>query len=321
MGYLANKKKNSRENIIFSGILFFFGLITLLTLGSTYCESLSKLAQFRFQYIFILLLISGIALYKLKFITFLTAVLFAFLNIAFISSSIKIFPKKQTDANVLAKVMFYNAKSKRPDYEKIKAEIKKEAPDILFLINAKNDLAESLKKEYPYFNERQEEQGIIIASKINWDIAEPLFLTAEKNINLVKFTLNNRPLLILFGQINEQSSQINSLINFVNSQNNPVILLSSLNTVPWDDDLYLLKEKSQLFYKGSIVSTYPSFMPAFLRLPYDHIYAHPSIEITNVRNGDFARTDRRALYFDISMPNLEKEIEIINVSEQGETVK
>lgn len=304
MGYLANKKKEARDNAIFGSLILILGSLTLLTLGSTYSDSLASLAEYRFQYILILIFIAAVALYKLKFVTFLSALLFAFLNVAFISSTVRVFPEVAENSPTLAKISFYNMESVRPDYAKINQEIKKENPDAVIFINSAQDFSPEIRQAYPATEPYDAGTKMKLAAKIAPESKGEYDLSATKKIGWARFILNEQPLWILFGEVSKNSEEINALINFVNSHNEPVILLGSFNAVPWDDRLYLLKEKASLLYRGSLVSTYPSAFPQVLRLPYDHIYSHPSVVIKNVKSGSFSRTSHRPIIFEISSINI-----------------
>ena len=84
----------------------------------------------------------------------------------------------------------------------------------------------------------------------------------------------------------------------------PTILLGDLNTTPWSHHFRRLLKQTRLLdsLRGhGVQGSWPSFLPAPLRIPIDHVLHSPEVAITGRAIGPDANSDHLPVIVDFGL--------------------
>lgn len=187
--------------------------------------------------------------------------------------------------------------------------IERENPDIVVGAEIHEAFAvmfKSLTDEYPYqaiFPSDNNSYGLAVISKLPLnDIERHYFdqpripsLSFNIDVNGVKVTMLSVHPATPMVHINSRDNDLAKATQWFADQN-PThgIILGDFNATPYCPAFKKMKdtlELNQARDKRGIMGTYPTFFPAFMRIPIDHVLVTPTIGVINHRLGDEIGSD------------------------------
>lgn len=295
MGYMSLRKKNKRENFIFSASIIILTIITFLPMITNQDTALFA-DEFRLQYFLCSILLFLITLIKKRFKASLIYFFIALSNIAIIASCIDFFGsnsklettyqeysftlQKISDQNLNDKKEFlYNLKKQNSDFVLIANTSSDFSKDII-----KNSNNHSFAKQVSCYKNR----NCLILSKLNAKNFGEITLSDEQKALWVSFSDKNKNFtVILFNENNfhykYSNKNLKKLVDFIKSKDEPVILSGGFASVPWSQRFKIFENDAKLISKSGLNPNWPSYLIWPLRLPLDHIYTHQGINISSIK--------------------------------------
>lgn len=211
-------------------------------------------------------------------------------------------------------------------YDQVKAFIQSESPDFVVLAEVTDRWAEmlaELKDEYPYskIDAQSDNFGIALLSRIEPERLE-LFRVGRGHRSAVvgQFTLDGQAVSIVGahpfpprGEVEARIriQQLKELANVVGWQQGEVLLLGDLNTTSWSPhfaDLIKTTGLSDSRQGYGRLSTWPSVLPAFLRIAIDHALLSDGLRVHDRRVGPYVGSDHLPIVLDFSLDHGEPEV-------------
>ncbi|MEO1090380.1 MAG: endonuclease/exonuclease/phosphatase family protein [Pseudomonadota bacterium] len=79
------------------------------------------------------------------------------------------------------------------------------------------------------------------------------------------------------------------------------LLAGDFNAVPWGGLAHVLERRSGLRYVNVLGGTWPTWLPALLRLPLDNVLVGCGLHVTSIRHAAFPRSDHLAVIADVAV--------------------
>lgn len=168
------------------------------------------------------------------------------------------------------------------------------------------ELDEKLKAKYPftvYFPTEKCCFGISMLSKVPLMNCDVTFHGGVPNIEadiwfgnkLTHIISSHTPSPITRGNLKARNKHLDDLKNHIAQIDSPTIIMGDFNTVPWDNNLIALQEKTNLIdSRKSYTSTYPSYLGA-VGIPIDYILHSQEISCTNFEPISIEGSDHRGI--------------------------
>jgi endonuclease/exonuclease/phosphatase (EEP) superfamily protein YafD len=211
-------------------------------------------------------------------------------------------------------------------YDQVKAFIQSESPDFVVLAEITDrwtEMLEELKDEYPYskIDAQADNFGIALLSRIEPERME-LFRVGRGHRSAVvgQFILDGQTLSIVGahpfpprGEVEARIrvQQLKELANVVGWQQGEVLLLGDLNTTSWSPHFADLIETTGLSDSRQgygRLSTWPSVLPAFMRIAIDHALLSDGVRVHDRRVGPYVGSDHLPIVLDFSLKTHSKSL-------------
>lgn len=90
-----------------------------------------------------------------------------------------------------------------------------------------------------------------------------------------------------------QTEQALDLIGPLNQLDDDLILMGDFNMAPWSRAQGHLRQTTRLDNKGNLAPSWPSALPAFMRVPIDHVMTRGSLHLISLQTGPDVGSDHR----------------------------
>ncbi|MGD9638104.1 MAG: endonuclease/exonuclease/phosphatase family protein, partial [Alphaproteobacteria bacterium] len=220
---------------------------------------------------------------------------------------------KPVSENSLNFVVYHSSKDNTSTNNLIFDNLKKQKKDFIFIIDAPKDLTNYIEQSSNPFSVKQincfKDTQCVILSRFDAVDSGEFELSDSNKALWASYSYNNKmftTLLLNEGTFSSKyfnkNKSITRLIDFIKSRDEPVILIGGFNSVPWSKRFKSLETEASLFSKSGLEPNWPSVLPLPLRLPLDHIYAHPGINLFNVGLQAIPDSNYRAISGTLSIP-------------------
>lgn len=220
------------------------------------------------------------------------------------------------------KILQANVLKTNKDTQKLLALIEKEKPDVIVLsetTSAHDKAFSDLLPAYPYRHIAKRDDassfGMAVLSRLPVEQAEETFFDNESipailmtlRIDQKKFDLLSlHPMnpLVDIGSRNNEFQKIGDRYSMRNG--NPLILAGDMNATPYSG--FFRESMADAGVKNArrgfgVNGTYPSWLPALLRLPIDHVLVSKGIAVLDFRLGDDIDSDHLPTITEVALRN------------------
>lgn len=237
------------------------------------------LASFRFQYVWIFLILCSIKLIQKKNFNSGICFLLAFVNLILIYPS---WTNIESPSSSDLKIYYANILSSNDGYNQLIESISKHNPDIIVLLELNSrwkDTLMGLEKMYPHQIQlpREDNFGMGIFSKFEFLNKE--FLKGKADVESILFQIKDLTILAThpvppvspeyWKLRNNQYKEIEEYINRIEGSK---VLIGDLNTVPWSSFLSRLSKDTNLKMVNTFEDTWNSAFPVGMRIRLDHVF-------------------------------------------------
>jgi hypothetical protein len=270
MGYLSERKKQTRIIFTIQFLLVSLGLLSILGFFDNHLGNICN--QWRFQmYIISILLFSYSAINCLILYSFLSFIIII-LNFFVISSETDIFLQDKFEGKSL-KIVYQKQPQSLTDIFKDASDTDS---DIIAVINPKTSDFEGLSlDDYNIL----ETNGSFVASKEHPETAGKIKITAQNAAPFVILRGGNSNIIILgvdFSTINNNDLPyaFNQIEDFLLSRDEPVIILGDFKIVAWSAVFATFLDHTGLYVKNSLSSSVANYIfpPQFYVLGYRNMH-------------------------------------------------
>ena len=275
--------------------------------------------HFRLQYLVVSVLLL-VVLAGIRQPAYATAMLLTVvLNAAFVLPWYTGYTGARADpGNTSLTVVQANVLSTNEKYEKVRAMLESEKPDlVVFQEVSPHWLAAlaALQAEFPYSyaEARDGSFGIALFSKVPLESvthvdsppqAHPTIISklrlGEQLLNVVA----THPTIPVSRELfSARNVQLESLHAILRTLDGPTMLVGDLNTTMWDVNYRAVEQRSGLrnARRGfGVIATWPTFMP-FAMIPIDHVLVSDDIDVLDVHTGPRIGSDHLPLVVTLSL--------------------
>jgi endonuclease/exonuclease/phosphatase (EEP) superfamily protein YafD len=99
----------------------------------------------------------------------------------------------------------------------------------------------------------------------------------------------------------EQSEQAANLAQYLKGLGPDLVLMGDFNSVPWSRTQVTLRSATGLENAGPMVPTWPSWQPAWIRLPIDQIMTRGALTRWNFKSGYYIGSDHLPVEAEIAV--------------------
>ena len=215
-------------------------------------------------------------------------------------------------------LMFANVYAGNEDYNALLASVAEVRPDVLALAEVTPAWASqlgALGREYPYYSllPRPGGSGLALFSRLPLEGPEGLDIDASTHPVMRARVLLPRASLSLLvmhpptpmrpDKLAQRAAQFRRADELLGPE--PRALVGDLNVTPWSPyfrELLALARLRDAREGAGLVPTWPSPLPAFLRIPIDHCLVSESVEVLSVRAGPRTGSDHLPLVVELGLP-------------------
>lgn len=321
MGYLAKQKWERREKLLLHALLFLVPFLTLAgTMAAGIDERFDFIGEFKVQGALLSVLLMIFAVCKRKIWTALLFLFFALMNWGLIASHYYFSeqtPDLPEDAPAFT-VLYQDLKNAEKMETQIKDVLRENEADIVFLTNVPVEIYRNLKDIiYPYVlqNQSYDTTGKMMlilakeASVARGRIAEDAGVWVSRVFDGRKLTLTLTSLGDVWnGEYNKAFQKVENLAQFVQTRDEPVLLLGDLKATDWSRLMSPLKIKGNLEVKEPLTLSYPYGIPSLMRRPAASIYAHPGVFVVGIKNLPSLSSETAGFFATVKMAPVEKAV-------------
>ncbi len=303
---------------LLSVLAVLYGCITIV---SVYAQPLYFLfdlfAEFRTQLVLFGAIFACVCLLQKKCVASIIAVMAVALNTY---DFVKIYDNQATHVapqqNAL-RVMHFNVYAYNTDYAAVQAEIERNNPDVLFMVEATTPLQDQLKainEQYPYRFPKMGENWNqflffskvpIVSAKI---VRFPkvgnrlLHVVLQGDKGVFNFIGVHTPSPTNATRMRDRDRHLGIIANYVANLKEPVLLAGDHNTTP-----FVRAFRDYIAHSGlrnTQMQLLPYFswscdLPAFLRIPIDQVLVSPDIAVVDKKIGNCAGSDHLPIIADV----------------------
>ncbi len=218
------------------------------------------------------------------------------------------------------RLLLANVHYSNQDHERVLRLVSETRPDVFIAqeVNARwMDALQALAAAYPHVcaRPRQGAFGVVAFSRLPLDEAAVTYEGSEDRPTLVlRLTVDGSPLSIVathplnpldprwFPKRNEQLTAVGDLVAGLPG---PAILIGDLNTTMWSPWYGRLEAAAGLRNARSrmgLLPSWPSALPAMLRIPIDQCLVSEGVTVRDVRLGPAIGSDHLPLVVDVVLP-------------------
>jgi endonuclease/exonuclease/phosphatase (EEP) superfamily protein YafD len=176
---------------------------------------------------------------------------------------------------------------------------------------------EALRRDYPHTIERPRHDafGIAVLSRIPLEHAECRDLgPAGRPTAVVRLNVDGAPISIVAthpmhplspGTFAARNDQLEAVAAFVGDLDGPVVLIGDLNVTMWSPWYRRVRTRGGLTNarRGfGVLASWPTSLPAILRLPIDHCLVSDELAVIDCRLGPEFGSDHLPLIVDVAVP-------------------
>ncbi len=311
MGYFAKKQKARKTSIfIFISTIFLAAISScgLFEKNNSFCILID---EYRLQFILISTLLAFFALIKKRFYASIIFGLIAGFNFWIIVSENDILVEEYAGKNpTVFSTLVHKMEQNHDDYNQVLEIIKNKNPKIAILFlnnkklekpikNFKNTVTDSLEngesiqilsnyshtKKVSLFNKNDEKIGFAVD-----------YNKFKRPITLIVTSLSNRMNL----KNEDNIEDLNSIIDFVKSKNNPVMIVGGFNNNPWSNIFDNLKS-AEFSTQSGLYPDYNSILPLPFRISSNYIFSNPGISIFDIEILEKTNSDYLPQLFTIAI--------------------
>lgn len=320
MGYLIQRRRKQRERALIITLLVVLSTLSLVGLFDSWNWQFDYVGEYRLQYAVLAAMLCAFCSLRQRWSAFLVAVIVLIMNVSLMASHVSLSEPKPIGSSVESfRLLTHNMGAKNLHLEEIVDSIRNNGADIVVLheISTKSlSIIDILGNDYPYklasvaSNNNEDNEKIIssiILSKIPWQEQGQV----EGGYGLwVTFDIKGRELTIAttkmespwsFDGFYKAKKQVSNLVSFVRERDEPVVLVGNMGATPWARILRALELEAGLSVRERLLPTRYAYYPWVMRLPVDHIYAHPGIDIRNTHLAYRANSDHYAISAEIHL--------------------
>ena len=328
MGYLTKRKFEERER----GLSL---LLVVLLPALTLCGTLFRGADWRFDYLgefkiqiaFISCVLCLWNVFKSRWPEVAVFFLVAVLNVALVSSRCHLTADetKMPPDHYETTFLYQDLKGADRKAEQIRGVLEKVDADIVFWANVPVDIYRDLnavKGNYHLQNQSFDKNGamMLIMSRTPGTARGQI---GKKGAGIwVARVIGNRKLTFALTDLGdpwnkkayaETKEKVDDLVAFARKRDDPVVLIGGFGASGWSRLLDGLETDAGLQTENTMFSASASDKPFLLRRPTDFIYAHPGIEVSDLRKTDGIGTPRNGLTGTIKIAPARKELEFFEM--------
>jgi len=218
------------------------------------------------------------------------------------------------------RIMSYNTNFYLNNSEQIADNIKQTQPDVVVLLETNKNMFTNLQTQlkatysYSYFHDQQQPSNMAFLSKL--ELLEPeLFMPDNSLAGFIRTEFKYKDQLVTllathpYPPYNSKLAQdrrnyYKLIAQKARQEKNPTIIIGDFNTTPWSPLFRKLIKDSGLRDSRlgfGIMPTWPTFVPAFMRIPIDHALVSSDITVNNRFIGDSKASDHLPIILDISI--------------------
>lgn len=228
-------------------------------------------------------------------------------------------PPPSAGASTHLKLMHSNVEARNTNYAALLDEVRKVNPDVIVLQEVTSRWSEHLQElnaAYPYSKalSKQGGGGIALFSRFPLEAAEVLILdessmthpaiaarlmVGDKTFSLVTLHPMTPVRDDKFAYRNEQFAKVASMLR---ATVGPKMLVGDLNTSMWSPYFQDLLRDSGLRDAragAGILPSWPSYLPAFMRIPIDHCLVSTEVSVKSIDTGDYVGSDHYPLIVEL----------------------
>lgn len=328
MSYLTKRKFEERERGLSLLLVFLMPLLTL-------CGTLFRGADWRFDYLgefkiqiaFVSAVLCLWCVFKSRWPEVVVFFLVAALNVALVSSRYHLTSNetKLPPDHYKMTFLYQDLKTADRKAEQIRDELEKVDADIVFWANVPVEIYRDLnaiKGAYHLQNQSFDKHGamMLIMSRSPGTARGQI---GKKGAGIwVSRVIGNRKLIFAMTDLGDPWSKkayedtaekVNDLVAFARKRDDPVVLIGGFGASGWSRLLDGLETEAGLQTENTVFSASSSNAPFLLRRPTDFIYAHPGIEVSDLRKTDGIGTARNGLTGTIKIAPARKELEFFEM--------
>lgn len=304
--------------VAFTSSLVIIGvsLVTVIGFLGRLWWTFDLFSHFRVQYFVLLTGFSLLALFIGIIQVSIIGLIFALVNLITIIPVY--FPQHKPNGKTkILRILLANVLRPNQQYGKLQQFIQKTRPHMIVLLEISEVWLRELSpvlKDYPYKYTamRNDNYGIAIFSHYELDSSQTLYLSSAMVPTLVGDISTNAHTLTLIAthppppkskiENIQRNQQIKNLVELINLQENPTMLLGDMNITSWSPFFKELIKFSRLIdtRKGfGLQPTWPADKPIFM-VPIDHILVSEEISIHKRFTGPYIGSDHRPVVVDFS---------------------
>lgn len=256
-----------------------------------------------------------------------TAAVFAAVGALNLCLVVPLYLKPELDApggGAACRVLVANVRTENTSFELVERYIRETEPDIVVLIEVDDEWLAALqpvRELLPHCTSdaRSDNFGIALYSRVAPRSArvERIGPASVRSI-VAEFGDGDDRLTVIAthpvppeGRLASgvRNAQLAELGRLVPTLGTPVVLVGDLNVTPWSHHYRQLLDATGLVSASrghGVRATWPSFLPAPLRIPIDHCLRSKDVAVVSTRVGRDVGSDHRPLLVDLRVPGLGK---------------
>ena len=309
------------SQLIYKLTLALLTTLVLLTLASQFGRPLylELTTHFRLHYVLVALLcalvLTGFQSWKFAAIALFCAVLNLVYVLPFYRTTAQ--PNNGTHDSKL-RLLQVNLLKNNQKYQKLLQVVSTAKADVVVLQELTatwNEETQGLQQEYPYvvFEPRPSGAGMAVLSRYPLEEAQTLTLDDSSHIAiLVRVKVGGEPISLLAlhpttpitpFKFKNRNRQYREAATLVKNMTGPRVIIGDLNITMWSPYFAELLTDSGLRDARmgfGLRTTWPTFLPTFLRLPIDHCLVSKEVDVNSVEVGASTGSDHLPLLVQIS---------------------
>lgn len=305
-------------NALFTAALSGLILLTFTGFFGGYNLFLDLTSHFRLQYYLIASALMIIFVLMRKWRWTLLSLIPVAVNGFFIFSWF-IAPPVQMQTTPDLRILICNVEKYNKHYDSVIKTVEESGADVAVLVETDFEWTknlDTLKQNYPYqmIRGRDDCLGMSVFSRFPLE-AEQLRLHKDNEVysHTMKITADGKAftliavhvqLPVLFWHFAHRSAGYQEVIEQVKSHPSPIVVAGDFNTAMWSPYYRKIIRETGLQNTRQgfgVMQTWPTFFPAWMRIPLDYCLVSPGIQVAGIRTGNQTGSDHLPLIVDLKL--------------------